>query len=64
MSSADYQRRWRALHGARTGVRGRPVTAEHGTLAGYRRHRRDGEQPCAPCRRANAEHVRAFRARK
>jgi hypothetical protein len=54
VSTADYQRRWRARHGARTGKPGRPVSAGCGTLSAYRRHLRHGEQPCAACRAANA----------
>lgn len=35
-----------------------------GTEAAYQRHRRAGEQPCFPCRQANAEHTRAKRERR
>jgi hypothetical protein len=65
MSTAEYQRQWRASKGARTGAPGRPVTQPHGTLAAYRRHQRAGEPPCDPCRAANAEyHRERYRARK
>lgn len=29
-----------------------PAAEAHGTVAGYRRHRRRGEKPCEPCRLA------------
>lgn len=35
-----------------------PTVAAHGTPAGYRRHGRLGEPPCAACRQAHAEEVR------
>lgn len=54
MSSAEYQRQWRARHGA-TPRRGRPVVEPCGTLAAYRRHLANGEDTCAACRRANAD---------
>lgn len=58
MTSAEYQRAWRARHGARTGQLGRPPTQPCGTVAAYRRHRRAGEEPCEPCRSAHSEHQR------
>ncbi len=61
MSTAEYQRRWRASHGARTGQLGRPPTQPCGTLAAYRRHLRHGETPCAACRVANVERQRQYR---
>ena len=64
MSTAEYQRRWRAKHGARTGQPGRPATQPCGTLAAYRRHLQKGETPCDACRAANAAHVRDHRARR
>ncbi len=35
-------------------TRRRRAAPEHGTYSGYRRHRRDGEPACDPCRQANA----------
>lgn len=65
MSSAEYQRRWRASKGARTGQPGRPATQPCGTVAAYKRHLRNGETPCEPCREANAAHHRElYRRRK
>ncbi|MCP2339213.1 hypothetical protein [Actinomadura rupiterrae] len=29
-----------------------------GTRAAYKRHKRRGEQPCEPCRQANAAYIR------
>ena len=49
---AVYQREWRARHGARTGHQGRQASQPCGTPAAYRRHRRQGEEPCEDCRRA------------
>jgi hypothetical protein len=62
MSSAEYQRAWRARHGANTGKPGRPVSRPCGTLAAYARHRRHQEQPCVECAAAWAEYVRLYRA--
>lgn len=64
MSSAEYQRQWRASKGARTGQPGRPATQPCGTTAAYRRHERRGEPPCQPCRDAEAERQRALYARR
>jgi hypothetical protein len=65
MSSADYQRRWRASKGARTGQPGRAATQPHGTPAAFRRHKRAGEDPCEPCRRAESERqAELYRARR
>lgn len=65
MSSAEYQRRWRASKGARTGAPGRPVTEPCGTVAAYKRHRRHNEPPCAACAAAWAAKQRDYyRARK
>jgi len=64
MSTAEYQRRWRAKQGL-SGKPGRPVTQPCGTVAAYKRHRSHGEEPCAACRAANAEHHRElYRRRK
>lgn len=49
MSTAEYQRRWRASKGARTGRPGPKPTQPCGTSAAYRRHERAGEVPCAAC---------------
>jgi hypothetical protein len=54
MSTARYQREWRARHGARTGQPGKPPLKPCGTLAAYRRHLWRGEEPCQPCKDANA----------
>jgi len=65
MSTADYQRAWRARQGARTGKPGRPATQPCGTVAAYRRHVRAGEPPCQPCRDAEAARQRElYRRRK
>jgi hypothetical protein len=62
---AAYQRRWRAKQGARTGELGRPPSQPCGTVAAYKRHRRNDETPCAACRAANAAHHRdLYRRRK
>ena len=37
----------------------RRTVAECGTDSGYRRHRRLGEEPCAPCRAGHAEKNKA-----
>lgn len=58
VSSAEYQRNWRARQGAKTGQPGRPVTQPCGTVAAYKRHLRNKEEPCAACREANAAHHR------
>jgi hypothetical protein len=64
-SKAEYQREWRARHGARTGQPGRPATEPCGTVAAYRRHRKAGEDPCAACRDAwNAKQREMYQARK
>lgn len=39
------------------------MTAECGTKAGYQRHRRRKEEPCADCRTANAAYLREWRQR-
>lgn len=56
MSTADYQREWRAKQGARTGQPGRPATAPCGTVAAYKRHQRRQETPCDACKAAYSEH--------
>jgi hypothetical protein len=60
---ADYMRRWRAKHGARTGRRGPAPSAKCGTRSGYHRHYKEGTAPCAACRQAEADYRRA-RARR
>jgi len=35
---------------------------QHGTYAGWNRHRRQGTKTCAECRRANREYHREWRA--
>jgi hypothetical protein len=65
VSDAEYQRAWRAKHGARTGHPGRIPTQPCGTVAAYRRHRKAGEQPCDACREAwNAKQRDSYRQRK
>lgn len=64
VSDAEYQRRWRAKHGAKTGKPGRPATQPCGTVAAYQRHLRNGEQPCAACRAANNEYHRELYKRR
>ena len=69
MSSAEYQRAYRARKaleaGRQPGQVGRPVSAPCGTVAAYKRHQRRGEQPCQSCRAANAAyHRELYRRRK
>ena len=64
VSDAEYQKRWRAKHGANTGQPGRPVTAQCGTVSAYKRHQRNGEQPCDACREANAAYHRELYQRR
>ena len=69
MSSAEYQRAYRARKaleaGRQPGQVGRPVTAPCGTVAAYKRHQRRGEQPCRSCRAAWSEYQRQrYQARK
>lgn len=47
----------------KTSIRRRARMAEHGTRSGWNRHRHLGETPCAPCRRALADYIAAYRAR-
>jgi hypothetical protein len=61
MSSAAYQRQWRARHGAVTGALGRRVSQPCGTDAAYRRHLRAGEPACAACLAAHAKRMRQYR---
>ena len=58
---AAQMRRLRASRGAVTGAVGRRVSQPCGTLAAYRRHLKDGETPCEPCRAANREHSNKYR---
>lgn len=65
MSTAEYQRRWRASKGVRTGQLGRPVTEPCGTPAAYKRHKRNGEAVDDACREAyNADQRRLYQLRK
>lgn len=65
MSTADYQREWRAKHGARTGKPGRPATQPCGTVAAYKRHQRNGEPIDQACRDAwSARQRELYQARK
>ena len=52
MSTAAYQKEWRARHGARTGILGRPRIYDCGTPAAYSRHVRNGEPIDDACRLA------------
>ena len=61
MSTAEYQRLWRARHKA-ANPPGRPVTAPHGSTAAYKRHLRHGEAPCEACRAAWNEWQRGYYA--
>jgi hypothetical protein len=63
MSTAEYQRAWRAKHGAGTGKPGRPVTQPCGTVAAYKRHQRHRELPCEACRSAWSDWQRAYHQR-
>lgn len=49
MSTAEYQRAWRARHGARTGQPGPAPSQPCGTVAAFKRHKRKGETPCEAC---------------
>lgn len=64
VSDAEYQRAWRAKHGAKTGQVGRPPVQPCGTVAAYKRHLRNGEQPCADCRAANSAYHRELYQRR
>jgi hypothetical protein len=61
-SNAEYQRKYRASKGARTGVPGRPAVQPCGTYAAYKRHLRKGEAPCNLCKQANAARSKARRS--
>jgi hypothetical protein len=61
MSTAAYQRQWRANHKSENPP-GRPVTDPHGTVAAYKRHLRHGETPCASCRAAWNDWQRGYYA--
>jgi hypothetical protein len=37
------------------------MVAPCGTYGAYQRHRKAGEEPCQPCRDANAQYTREFR---
>lgn len=62
MSTAEYQREWRARRGARTGRPGPPVVHECGTPAAYTRHKRRGEDVDEACRTAWNTYQRERRA--
>lgn len=63
VSTAEYQRKWRARHGARTGKPGRPEKPPPpcGTVPAYRRHVRRGEPVDEACRAAWADYFRQRR---
>jgi hypothetical protein len=64
MSTAAYQRAWRAKHRSNRPP-GRPVTAPCGTRSAYKRHLYNGEEPCQACREEwNAYQRRYYAARK
>lgn len=46
------------------GNKGRATIAACGTLSGYRAHRRKSEEACRPCKAAQAQYTREFRARE
>ena len=58
---AYYRRRYSTFAGDR-GTQ--PEVLEHGTQAGYRRHRFRGDEACAQCRAAHAALHREYRARR
>jgi hypothetical protein len=58
MSTAEYQRQWRAKQGARTGRLGRPSTAKCGSVSGYRKHLRNKDQTCDACRQAWSSYMK------
>jgi hypothetical protein len=65
VSTAEYQRKWRASKGARTGAPGRPITAPCGSAAAYKRHKRNGEAIDDACRTAyNDEQRRLYQRRR
>lgn len=64
VSTADYQRRWRAKHGAKTGEPGRPVTASCGTPSAWKRHQRKGEPIDKACADAWAAYQRELYAKR
>lgn len=37
---------------------GRKITCECGTFAAYRRHLRNKETPCQPCKTANTQYLK------
>ena len=41
---------------------GKPNFELHGTIAGYRAHRRNQEEACDACKRANSEYMKRYRA--
>lgn len=47
-----------------TPIKGRGKEAKCGTYAGYTTHLRDKQEPCRPCKDANTEYQRLYRARK
>jgi hypothetical protein len=53
-SSPEYMRHWRNQRTGRNGQPGKLPTKPCGTLAAYRRHLWRGEEPCQPCKDANA----------
>lgn len=64
MNTAEYQRKYRASKGARTGEPGRPVTAPCGTVSAYKRHKRNGEPVDAACRDAYNAVQREYHQRR
>jgi hypothetical protein len=64
MNTAEYQAKYRASKGARTGAHGPKPTAPCGTVAAYRRHQRNNEPIDQACREANNAAHRAMYARR
>ena len=66
--SAEYQRQYRAKKareaGREPGKPGRPVEQPCGTQAAYKRHQRNGETPCEPCRVAWSAYQRELYAKR
>ena len=61
---AEQERRViRRKHGIKVEVPGLPVVASCGTVAGYRKHYRQGTPVCQACREANSRGVMGRRAR-
>lgn len=62
--SERQRRNMRAIRNKRAGTPRTSKPAPHGTSAGYRRHWRAGEPPCDPCRMAQREACRVWKAKR